>query len=70
MLRSIGARAHDRGRVLLTEAVMPVVLGRLQGIAVGYGIARIILRAMNDAFDVSFSLRYPLWPLGAAAARR
>ncbi len=66
VLRSVGARARDIRRVFLTEAVVLVVLGWMLGIAVGYGIARIILRAMNDAFEVSFSLRYPLWPLGAA----
>ena len=63
ILRSIGARARHIRRVFLAEAVALVVAGWLLGIAVGYVIARIVLRAMNDAFDVSFTLRYPAWPM-------
>ena len=66
ILRSIGARARDIRRVFLAEAMVLVLLGWLAGIAVGYLIARIILRAFNNAFDVSFALRYPLWPIAAA----
>lgn len=66
VLRSIGARARDIRRIFLAEAVVLVVLGWLMGIAVGYVIARIIIGAMSDAFDVSFDLRYPLWPIGLA----
>ncbi|MDJ0767806.1 MAG: FtsX-like permease family protein [Ilumatobacter sp.] len=63
ILRSIGARARDIRRVFLAEAVVLVVLGWLLGIAFGYAIGRIILHAMGNAFDVTFTLRYPLWPI-------
>ncbi len=58
MLRSIGACSRDIRRVFLAEAVGIVLLGWMAGIGVGYASARIILRAMNNAFDVSFVLRY------------
>ena len=66
VLRSVGAWARDIRRVFFAEAVVLVVLGWLAGIAVGYLIARIILRAMSDAFNVSCALRYPLWPIAVA----
>ena len=66
ILRSIGARARDIRRIFLAEAVALVVLGWLIGIAVGYLVGRIILGALNESFNVTFTQRYPLWPLAAA----
>ena len=66
ILRSIGARARDIRRVFLAEAVALVVLGWLTGIAVGWVVGRIILRALNESFNVTFPHRYPLWPLAAS----
>jgi putative ABC transport system permease protein len=66
ILRSLGARGRDIRRVFLAEAVALVVGGWLIGIGVGYVVGRIILGALNDSFNVTFTLRYPLWPLAAA----
>jgi len=33
------------------------------GIALGHVIGRIILLAINEAFDVEFTLLYPWWPI-------
>ena len=66
VLRSLGARARDIRRVFLAEAVALVAVGWLIGIGVGYVLGRIILGALNDSFNVTFTLRYPLWPLAAA----
>ncbi len=66
VLRSIGARGRDLRRVFLAEAAVLIFVGWLAGIVVGYGLARLILGAFNDAFDVHFALQFPLWPLAVA----
>ena len=66
VLRGIGARSRDLRRVFRAEAMVLVTVGWMAGIVVGYGLARVILGAFNNAFHVSFALEFPLWPLGVA----
>ncbi|MDH3731513.1 MAG: FtsX-like permease family protein, partial [Acidimicrobiia bacterium] len=66
VLRSIGARARHIRRMIRAEALVVSVLGWLAAIPLGYLIATILIKLLSNSFDVTFAVRFPLWPLPLA----
>lgn len=66
ILRSIGARARHIRRMIRAEALAVSVLGWLAAIPLGYLIATILIKLLSNSFDVTFAVRFPLWPLPLA----
>ncbi len=66
ILRSIGARRRDLRAMFRAEGLTIAFLGWLLGIPVGYGLARFMLWVFARRFDVTFTFRFPLWPIAVS----